>query len=379
MRVSLFVLVALSIYAAMHLLVYWGVRPLLPRHPAATASAVLWAALMIVAPVLVRWLAGAEQEAAARGLAWVGYSWAGFLFLAFWLSAALGVWELAAWLLGKGLPALPPVSLRGPLSAAVLVAVTVGAGLYGFYEAAHLRVETVPIATAKLGPGTDRLRIAQVSDLHLGLLHREGALAPVVSRLKELRPDLLVATGDVVDAQINHLDGLSSLWQEIDPPLGKFAVVGNHEIYAGLGESLDFLRRSGFTVLRGEGRTVGGALTLVGVDDDHVRDRVRDEAALRGARNEGLFTVLLKHRPAVGEGAAGLFDLQISGHTHRGQIFPFRFLTALAYPMQDGLYDLPGGAKVYSSRGTGTWGPPIRVLSPPEITLFEITRDAAAR
>ena len=217
-------------------------------------------------------------------------------------------------------------------------------------------------------------RFLQVSDLHLGLLNREGALKRVVSRLKELEPDLLVATGDMVDAQLDHLDGLSDLWGEINPPLGKFAVTGNHEVYAGLGQSLEFLRGSGFTVLRNESRDVGDILTLAGVDDDQVRSSPTDESGLLGSRPQGFFTVLLKHRPSVSPGALGRFDLQLSGHTHLGQIFPFRFLTGLQYPRQNGLYDLPGGAKLYTSRGTGTWGPPMRVLAPPELTVFEVRR-----
>jgi predicted MPP superfamily phosphohydrolase len=88
--------------------------------------------------------------------------------------------------------------------------------------------------------------------------------------------------------------------------------------------------------------------------------------------DRGLFTLLLKHRPRLNRQALGLFDLQVSGHAHRGQIFPFNLLTALEYPLQDGLYPLDGGGHLYASRGTGTWGPPMRILSPPEITLFEI-------
>jgi predicted MPP superfamily phosphohydrolase len=80
----------------------------------------------------------------------------------------------------------------------------------------------------------------------------------------------------------------------------------------------------------------------------------------------------LKHRPRFNEESAGLFDLQLSGHAHRGQIFPFNYLTALEYPRRDGLYSLPAGGYLYASRGTGTWGPPMRVLSPPEITMVEL-------
>jgi predicted MPP superfamily phosphohydrolase len=373
MRLIIFIAVAVSVYTAVHALVYWGIRPLLIGHPFVPTLVRVWMALMILAPVAVRVVERTGHELVARALAWVGYSWMGLVFLAFSVFVAIGVWELLAWLLATGLPLLPRFSIHGPQSAAVVLLITLAAGLYGFYEASQLRVETVNLTTSKLGAGTARMRVVQISDLHLGLLHRERVLAPIVSRLKELKPDLLVATGDVVDAQINHLDGLSNLWNEIDPPLGKFAVIGNHEVYAGLGQALDFLHRSGFSVLRNEGRALGAGLTLVGVDDGHAGASPAKEVALLQAQPAGSFTILLKHRPAVAPGAAGRFDLQLSGHAHRGQIFPFQLLTGLANPMQDGLYSLPGGGHLYASRGTGTWGPPMRVLSPPEITVFEIT------
>ena len=379
MRFLLFVSLVISIYAAMHVLVLWGVHPLLASRPLAASLVLAFVVAMIAAPLVVVALERAGREAAARGLAWVAYAWLGLLFLAFSLFAALGAWESLAWIAARGFPSLPTLSVHGPRTAALLLLVALGAGVYGRFEARRLRVERVSLATEKLGGGRDRLRIVQVSDLHLGLLHREAALAPVVARVKELEPDVLVATGDVVDAQINHLDGLSALWREVDPPLGKFAVTGNHEVYAGLGPSLDFLARSGFTVLRNEGRDLGGGVSLVGVDDDHAPSPPADEAALLREHSRGLFTVLLKHRPAVAPDAVGLFDLQLSGHTHLGQIFPFRFLTGLRYPMQDGLYEISGGGRLYTSRGTGTWGPPMRVLAPPELTVFEIARGSGRR
>jgi hypothetical protein len=257
----------------------------------------------------------------------------------------------------------------------LLVLVTVlAAGLYGLFEASALRVETVSLESGKLPAHVERLRIVQVSDLHLGLIHREEALAPVAARIVGLEPDLLVATGDVVDAQISHLDGLSAMWRRIEPPLGKYAVTGNHEVYAGLEQSLAFLERSGFTVLRNESATLRGTLILVGVDDPAAGTPEQDEASLLKTRDGDLFTILLKHRPVSEEDSQKLFDLQLSGHAHRGQIFPFNFLTGLEYPMQDGLYKLAGGSHLYTSRGTGTWGPPMRILSPPEITVFEIVR-----
>jgi len=252
----------------------------------------------------------------------------------------------------------------------VVVLTVVAASFYGLYEADNLRVEQVRIVSDRLPPGTPPLRIAQVSDLHLGLIHRDEALAPIISRLQQLRPDLLVATGDIVDAQLNHLDELVALWRRIEPPLGKYAVTGNHEYYAGLEQALDFLERSGFEVLRNRSLEVGELLKITGVDDP-ARGGRPDELKALDARSP-LFTLLLKHRPRFEENSQGLFDLQLSGHAHRGQIFPFNLLTGLEYPMQDGLYTLAEGQRLYTSRGTGTWGPPMRIGSPPEITLIEV-------
>ncbi|MBI4792474.1 MAG: hypothetical protein HY789_07095 [Deltaproteobacteria bacterium] len=150
-------------------------------------------------------------------------------------------------------------------------------------------------------------------------------------------------------------------------------------MYAGLGQSIDFLHRSGFTVLRNIGTNIKGMVTLVGLDDEAVPGAAVDEHALLQAHASDLFTVYLRHRPTVTAADAYLFDLQLSGHAHRGQIFPFKFVTGLRYPMQNGLYQLTDRGSLYTSRGTGTWGPPMRVLSPPEITVFEISRAGAGQ
>ncbi|MEJ2199764.1 MAG: metallophosphoesterase [Desulfuromonadaceae bacterium] len=366
-----FALIFLTIYSAMHLLVFWGIHPLLAGHPLLPTLNWLWMGLMILAPLLVRQLDRGGYELPARAVAWVGYSWMGFVFIAFSLCLLLAGWELLFWLLGKIWPLAAKLSLHGGLAAGVIVVITLATGLYGIQEAGELRVERVNLTTDKL-PAGSKIRIVQVSDLHLGLLHREEALAPIVARLRELQPDLLVATGDVVDAQLNHLNELSSLWRQITPPLGKLAVTGNHEVYAGLEQGLEFLRSSGFRVLRNGSTQLSDQLTVVGVDDPATR-QPSNEVALLEKVPRTLFTILLKHRPRIDSAAQGRFDLQLSGHAHRGQIFPFNYLTGLKYPLQDGLYPLDGGGHLYTSRGTGTWGPPMRILSPPELTVFDIS------
>jgi len=370
--VSLFLLVFFTLYGAMHALVFWGMHPLLRGHPALPTLTAGWMALMAVAPVAVRLLDRGGLEAPARALAWVGYSWMGFLFLAACLFACVALLHLAALFLARVSPALPLLTPHRPAGAAAVLLVVLVAGLYGFHEASRLRVERVSLVTDRLPPERPRLRIVQISDLHLGLINREETLAPLVAAIEALEPDLLVATGDIVDAQIDHLDELVGLWQRLDPPLGKFAVTGNHEFYAGLRQGLSFLERGGFTVLRGE-TAQAGPVQIVGIDDPAGRGNPDERPLLRGA-DRSRFTLLLKHRPLIADGAEGLFDLQLSGHTHRGQIVPFNYLTALRFPLQDGLYTLAGGSRLYTSRGTGTWGPPMRVGSPPEVTLIELVR-----
>jgi predicted MPP superfamily phosphohydrolase len=366
-----FLVVFLLIYIGLHALVFWEVSPHLAGHGLLRQMTVAWMGLMVAAPVLVHLLERLGYEAFSRALAWPGYIWMGLVFLVFCLCAILGAGQLLVWLMGKAV-ALPSINVRGPVTAAAVVFISMAAGFYGWHEARSLRLETVRLTTDKFKARHRSLRMVQISDLHLGLIHRDETLRPIIARIESLAPDILGVTGDLVDAQINHLDGLSELWQQVAPPLGKFAVIGNHEVYAGLGQSLEFMRRSGFTVLRNQMVVVGDILALAGVDDDQIKASSVDEAMLLKQAPPGLFTVFLKHRPSVSQNTLGWFDLQLSGHTHRGQIFPFSLLTGLVFPMQDGLYALAGGATLYASRGTGTWGPPMRVLSPPEITLFEI-------
>lgn len=369
-RLLLFVAVFLAIYAAMHALVFWGTRPLLPPRGALLLAAVM--ALAIALPIVVRMLDRAEIPLVIiRPLAVAGYVWMGYLFLAFALFLPLGGYHLARAGSSPFFPSVARLPGHGPKAAAFVLLLALAAGTYGLVEASRLRIERVRLPTPKLPAETGAVRLVQISDLHLGLLSRDETARKVAEAIAPLKPDLIVVTGDMVDAQIDHVEKMAEPFSALRPPLGMFAVTGNHEVYAGLPQSLSFLRRAGFTILRNETAPAGEWLTVAGVDDPAAGSAV-DEASLLRTAPAGRFTILLKHRPQVDLAAASLFDLQLSGHTHRGQIFPFNFLTALFYPLQDGLYPLTRGSQLYTSRGTGSWGPPMRLHSPPEITLFEI-------
>ncbi|HEX7539324.1 MAG TPA: hypothetical protein VF358_03390, partial [Syntrophales bacterium] len=175
-----------------------------------------------------------------------------------------------------------------------------------------------------------------------------------------------------------HLSSLTAHIREIHPAQGKFAVTGNHEFIAGIDKSLAFTRDCGFDTLRGEARDVGGFLTIAGVDDPagqgfRLRGQENGEGELLSSLSRQRFILFLKHRPTVAENTLGLFDLQLSGHSHHGQIFPFNWIVRLYFPIESGLHDM-GNSRVYVSRGSGTWGPPIRFLAPPEVTVIDLVR-----
>jgi predicted MPP superfamily phosphohydrolase len=220
------------------------------------------------------------------------------------------------------------------------------------------------------------LRIALLSDVHLGALVGAGRLRDILARVAALEPDIVLSAGDLVDGQADHLNRLAPALAALRPPLGKFAVIGNHECYVGLAHALEFHARAGFTVLRGAAVEVTPELGIAGVDDPAAArpgaPAATDERAPLAALAAARFVILLKHQPVVAAGSAGRFDLQLSGHLHKGQIFPFGLFVRLVYAARSGLTTLANGGWLYVSRGTGTWGPPMRVLAPPEITLIEV-------
>lgn len=341
-----------------------------------------WLLAMVVAPLAVRLLERDGHERIAQACAYVGYVWMGFLFLFLSLMLLLDLVRLSHYL-SSFFVRVPSVALFAPrplfLFCCLIAALIAG---YGWFEAQTVRTEQVLLPTAKLPAGVERVRIALISDLHVGLIVRDGRVSRVVEAIRRAAPDMLVATGDIVDGHVSHFDGVSEMFRGVTPPLGMYAVYGNHEYYAGFGQATSFLQRSGFQVLRGERREVGPYLSLVGVDDPAARQRgdyrPEDEPRLLASVPADRFVLLLKHRPVVAAASRGRFDLQLSGHVHKGQIVPFNGLTWLNFPVRAGLTRLAERGWLYVSRGSGTWGPPIRFLAPPEVTIIDLVPTSSA-
>ena len=142
---------------------------------------------------------------------------------------------------------------------------------------------------------------------------------------------------------------------------------------------MEFIREAGFTILKGEAVTIPDTMNIVGIDDPAGKRfglyTGITEKNILSTLDPELFTLLLKHKPVIDESSLGMFDLQLSGHTHGGQIFPFKFIVQLYFPKISGYFALKGDSHLYVSRGAGTWGPPMRFLSPPEVTVIELVRE----
>ena len=361
-----FLSVALLIYGCMHLYALGKAWMVFPHSFGLALALTLAGIVLTLSPLIVWFLERQSWHRATVATAWVSYTWMGYLFLFLCIGLLFDLGHALATLLNFKWPLNESLAFR---TVGLLALGTLG---YGFVEARQLRVEEINITASKLASG--RVTIAQISDLHLGIMLGDEFLDRVIGKLREIKPDIVVATGDIVDGQGDDLEALARHFHSYTPPLGAYAVTGNHEYYAGLENSLSFLRNAGFIVLRGESAKAGG-IVLVGVDDPTAVSSGQ-QAGLNTSKGLAAvtsndFIVLLKHQPVVGSDWP--FDLQLSGHIHGGQIFPFVYLTRLTYGVRIGLTELAYGRRLYVSRGAGTWGPPIRLFTAPEITLITIT------
>lgn len=350
-RVALHLAVLLAIWTLLH--VYVGTH-LLAGTTGGIAALPGWAAVLAVAWLPFAGLAvGRSRLAGRRVLEWSGY-------VALGLSSLLIVFFAVADVLH--IRTATPAILGG---AALLTAV-------GLVQARHPRIVRVTVPIRNLPPDLAGLRIAQLSDLHVGPTIRRPFVEAVVAATNALAPDLVAVTGDVADGFVADLRDHVAPLGRLQAPLGRFFVTGNHEYYWDPSGWTEELERLGLTPLSNEHRLLvrgHGRLLLAGIPDRSVDPD--PHRALAGAPESDV-RVLLAHQPqsAYAARAAG-FDLQLSGHTHGGQFFPFNLLVRLFQPFVAGLHRLEE-MWLYVSRGTGYWGPPLRLGAPAEITLLEL-------
>ncbi|RZA16845.1 MAG: metallophosphoesterase, partial [Lysobacteraceae bacterium] len=321
-------------------------------------------------------------------------SWAGMLCMGlfsslFVLTVARDVILLAVLIAERLMPlGLDPVALEAGSAEAVVV-VALLASLIGFWNARRTAaVVTVDVPVAQLPAALEGFTIAQLSDIHVGPTIRRRYLDAIVERVNGLDADVVAITGDLVDGSVAELADHVAPLARLRSRHGTFFVTGNHEYYSGAHAWIDELRRLGLTVLLnqhvvlpGNAETAGAAgasLVLAGVTDvtAHLFDASHQSSpaqSLQGAPHDAV-RVLLAHQPRSAEAAerAG-FHVQLSGHTHGGQFWPWNLFVPLQQPFVAGLRRL-GGLWIYTSRGTGYWGPPKRFGAPSEITRVRLVR-----
>jgi hypothetical protein len=354
--------ILISVCTLMHIYVFWRTAsvPFVNRHVSLTlliaTGVLLWAVFFIG-----RLFHHVGTGALTATIELFGMLWMGALFLLF--IPLLTVDVITAF--GFLLPRLAP-SLRG-------WALFVGAVLSVIALVQGLRppvVQSYEVRLAGLSGEMDGKVLVAMSDLHLGSLIGKRWLAARVAQVKEERPDLVVLLGDLFEGHGQPQEELLSILGRLSAPLGIWAVTGNHEFHGADDKSMRLIDAAGFKLLRNRWVEVRPGFVLAGVDDLTSKYRTGQDGDFISQALAGrppAVTVLLSHTPWQAERAARAgASLMLSAHTHGGQIWPFSYLVRLSYPLLGGRYEV-SGMPVIVSRGTGTWGPRMRLWRPGEI------------
>jgi uncharacterized protein len=383
-------LLGIALVIAVALLVWWGSHLyLLDRMVAKPALPQPWGTVgtwVIVAGAISFFLVPMAERLLAppwcRVVGWPGSLWLGVAFLA---TLSLGASDVALWIASAvGSIDVAALPVQRGRAVAVLV-VTLVAIAVGMRTAFTPRVQRVSIELERWPAALDGFRVVQISDVHIGPILGRSFAAWLTERVNALGPDLIAVTGDLVDGRVSCLRDEVAPFGELHARNGVYFVTGNHDHYSRADEWCAVAAELGMSVLRNRWEAIetqGERLAIAGVDDhrgDMLGGASEDlDAALAGIP-ENMPVLLLAHDPTTFVAASRrAIDLQLSGHTHGGQIWPFVHVVRLVVPFLAGLYDR-GAARLWVSRGTGFWGPPVRLGAPGEITELTIVAKRVSR
>lgn len=379
-RVVLFLIIVLAVYGLINLYVLRRGWQSLAGAPAVRLVFGVILVLLVLSYPAGRFLAGLGRNPFTTA-----FIRAGALYMALMLYLLLAVLVIDAFrLVNAFVPFFPRSWAAAPhriglilfaVTAAAVILVVAG----GTFNAAHARLRELSFTIEKKAGDREGLRVAMASDIHLSTAGARSRLEKLVERINALGPDIILLPGDIVDESMTAEEEgrLTSIFRGLRAPLGVFSVLGNHEYYSGLEESLAFLRASGITVLQDESVRVGEAFTLVGRKDPTALRRGQERLPLAAILRAGnvdprLPLILLDHQPIkLGEAMEAGIDLELSGHTHAGQLFPLNLVNKRIYEQNWGALR-KGKTQYYVSCGYGTWGPPVRTGSVPEVLLIRI-------
>ncbi|WP_094782278.1 metallophosphoesterase [Paraburkholderia ribeironis] len=381
MRRSPFFVRIIAIGILLHLYVGLRLIPDMPIDSTGRWLSALWLVMSIFLIPLGMLARSIKRQPLADRLAWVGLLAMGFFSSLLVLTFARDLMLASLLTIDAIWPGTIAIGHWRIGSAAAVPLLALLSTLVGLFNARRrARVVTIAVPIDDLPAALDGFTIVQISDIHVGPTIKGRYVDAIVDAVNRLKPDLIAVTGDVVDGTVSQLTRHTQPLSRLSARHGAFLVTGNHEYYAGADAWIDEFRRLGLNVLLNEHVIVdhdGARAVIAGVTDysaGHHDPSHRSDpaAALAGAPGDVLIKVLLAHQPRSAEAAAAAgFTLQLSGHTHGGQFFPWNFFVRLQQPFTAGLARL-NGLWVYTSRGTGYWGPPKRLGAPSEITRLRL-------
>lgn len=314
--------------------------------------------IMTISPIIMGIILRKGYSFFVKELAWITYNYLAFITLLFCVSICFKGFMF----IFKGRND-PYKNLKFSSFFALLLC------FYGYYEANKIKIENVEVYTNKIAKD---YKIGFLSDLHHGHTVSDEYVNEIIKKLNDEKIDLLLLGGDILETGWNNN---ASIWRNINPSLGKYAVSGNHEFYLGYEKAKKIFSEMGFTLIDNKSVDIGD-IRLIGLPDEvyvtQYGGKIEDIKMLIKNDIDHKFTILLKHRPRKVD--SDIVDLQLSGHTHKGQLLPFSIVTKIFYPIHSGLYDIDNKYKIYVSRGIGTWGPRIRIASRPEITIINLKK-----
>jgi predicted MPP superfamily phosphohydrolase len=374
------IVIVFLLLAMLHGYIGWSLLPALPGPDLLRwLGGLLLLASVILVPtgLLARTI---RQQPLSDRLAWVGLITMGMFSTLLLLTLLRDAVILLTTMLGMSSAVFSEsTAIAVPLLAGV-------ATLIGFFNARRLaKVVEVNIPICNLPLALHGFTVVQISDIHVGPTIKRGYLEAIVEAVNKLDADMIAVTGDLVDGSVQELTSHTAPLAQLSARHGAYFVTGNHEYYSNAHSWIDEIRRLGLTVLMNEHRLLahdGETVLVAGVTDylaHHFDESHRSDphAALAGAPLNITVKMLLAHQPRSASAAADAgFDLQLSGHTHGGQFFPWNLFVPLQQPYTSGLNRLQQ-LWIYTSRGTGYWGPPKRLGAPSEITRLRLVMASA--
>lgn len=399
MNVLFFFLIVVSVLAAGY--GYLGWRLIASANLTEPWNIVAWSVLIflyVVPPIAFSLQISRIENGFTDFLAWVSYLSMAFVSMVFMLVVLRDILFLLSAGLQKIILAAREILQSASLAAleadpgrrefllhasgAAIVATGGFLTAYGFYEARRKpAILEIGIPIRNLPADLEGFRILQVTDIHAGLTVTRPFVEMVAEQIDGIKADIIALTGDLVDGTVGHLRGHVEPFRHLSAPYGRFFVTGNHEYYSGVDPWIEEVDRMGFTVLLNEHRVLrrgSASMLLCGINDfsagDFDKRRPSDPAAAVDGAPKTDVRILLAHQPrSIFAAQSHGFDLQISGHTHGGQFFPWNFLAAVGQPYIAGLHKHEN-TWVYVSKGTGYWGPPVRLAARSELTVLTLTR-----